>query len=185
LASKRGPSGRFYFSKEALKANFCLRWPRLWHNLGSEGTNSINHNGRAFLHERGLMKKIIKASVIIMVIFSCLVISQNDCLSAKWMHVTNGVDGLKVYVDYDSIYVNSKKKQIILWSKYVESDGSYLLCYDLINYKEKNNTTLEYIKYDHLGKVIQSGRNVRQIYMVPGTVYEALFNFVLEIKGLK
>jgi hypothetical protein len=130
------------------------------------------------------MKKISKVSLILMVMFSFLLILYNNCFSAKWMHVITNDNGLKAYVDFESICVIPNNK-VKYWSKYVENDGSYLLSHDLINYKDKTNTTLRYAQFDNKGRLIQQGKNLKQLYMVPGTVYEALFNFVVKIKGLK
>jgi hypothetical protein len=130
------------------------------------------------------MKKISKVSLILMVMFSFLLILYNNCFSAQWMHVKTNDNGLKAYVDFESICV-IPNNMVKYWSKYVENDGSYLLSHDLINYKDKTNTTLRYAQFDNKGRLIEQGKNLKQLYMVPGTVYEALFNFVVKIKGLK
>ena len=132
------------------------------------------------------MKNPSTAFFVCLVTVSWLFVQPTTSLSAQWQHVATGADGTKLYVDPDSIRVNQEESHLKAWIKLLYKDGSYLVAHDIFNYKDKNYSILKCKEYNRLGKKVDAGKGGSTLQpIVPGSIYDILLNYLLELKGLK
>jgi hypothetical protein len=132
------------------------------------------------------MKNLSTAFFVCLVTVSWLFVQPTTSLSAQWQHVATGADGTKLYLDPDSIKVNKEENYINAWIKLLYKDGSYFLAHDRFNYTQKNYLLLKGKQYNRLGQKVGAGKGGSTPEpIVPGSVYDILLNYLLELKGLK
>jgi hypothetical protein len=134
------------------------------------------------------MNKLFKLSFILLIAITYIAITQNFCFSANWLLATTENDGLKVYVDKDSIQVDKNNGQIKLWTKALMGNGYYIIGYNIFYFREKKYIILSAISYDKDGNKLAYQPEIsegKKDYIIPDSIYDYVFNFVMEITGLK
>ena len=135
------------------------------------------------------VKKLGKPALMLLVMLSFLAFSQKESLSADWIYVGTATNGMKVYVDISSVQVNKNNKEIKVWVKDIQPDGKHTIALNLIYYKEKTFEPLQITKYNTNGEVTKITTYEQSSYpkshIIPGSVFESVLDFVMELEGLK
>jgi hypothetical protein len=121
-----------------------------------------------------------------MKIFYAVLLAVSVCMGADWRlvgsHFENGVATKSVYVDANSILWLSNG-DVQVWADYVSADTISLMYWE-INPSNKATACLSWVDYDKNGHTLGSNsQNVSDAivnYVVPGTLGELVFNFVVQ-----